>query len=80
MYINFVFSNFNVLKTKIRLSDLFFVGGLCYLMFSSARQITMFAIIGTVILTRLITQTFKEYMIDPDKLLKMVTTPVVTVF
>ncbi len=68
------------LKTKIRLSDLFFVGGLCYLMFSSARQITMFAIIGTVILTRLITQTFKEYMIDPDKLLKMVTTPVVTVF
>ena len=42
-------------KVKIRLSDLFMIGGLCYLMLSSRRQVTMFVIIGSVILTRLIT-------------------------
>lgn len=40
-------------KTRIRLHDLLFIGGLWYLMLASSRQITMFTIVGTVILTRL---------------------------
>ena len=43
-------------KVKIRLSDLFMIGGLCFLMLLSRRQLTMFVIVGTVILNRLITQ------------------------
>ena len=48
-------------KVKIRLSDLFMIGGLSYLMFASRRQVTMFAIIGSVILNRLITQLIVIY-------------------
>ena len=43
-------------KAKIRLSDLFMLGGLCLLMISSRRQITMFALVGTVILNRFLIQ------------------------
>lgn len=67
-------------KTRIRLRDLFFTGGLCYLMLSSSRQITMFAIVGTLIFTRLVTQMFEEYNYDYNKLIKVVMTPVVSVF
>lgn len=49
-------------KAKIRLSDLFMLGGLCYLMLSSRRQVTMFAIIGSVILNRLMTQLREIYL------------------
>lgn len=48
-------------KVKIRLSDLFMIAGLCYLMLSSRRQVTMFAIIGSVILNRLILQLLESY-------------------
>ena len=48
-------------KTKIRLCDFFMIAGLCYLMLSSRRQITMFALIGSVILGRLITALMEEY-------------------
>ena len=48
-------------KVKIRLSDLFMIGGLCFLMLSSRRQITMFVIVGSVILNRLITQLIVIY-------------------
>lgn len=41
-------------KTKIRLCDLFMIGGLFYLMITSRRQVTMFVIIGSVILNRII--------------------------
>ena len=67
-------------KTRIRLSDLFFVGGLCYLMLTSRRQITMFAIVGTVILTRLIVQMFKEYNIDTSKFVINVTKVIPSIF
>ena len=67
-------------KTRIRLHDLLFIGGLGYLMLASSRQITMFTIVGTVILTRLITQMFNEYNYDYNKLIKSVMTPVVTIF
>ena len=41
-------------KSKIRMSDLFMLGGLTYLMLASRRQVSMFAIVGSVILNRLI--------------------------
>lgn len=51
-------------KVKIKLSDLFMIGGLSYLMLTSRRQVTMFAIIGSVILNRLITQLIVIYNDD----------------
>ncbi len=49
-------------KAKIRLSDLFMVGGLCYLMLGSRRQITMFTIVGSIILNRLLMQLMNIYV------------------
>ena len=54
-------------KTKIRLSDLFMIGGLCYLMLDSRRQITMFAIIGSVILNRNVFELFNTYVKKKEK-------------
>lgn len=48
-------------KTKIKLSDLFLVGGLCYLMFSSRRQFSMLVLIGSVVLGRLIVDMITRY-------------------
>lgn len=48
-------------KTKIKLSDLFFAGGLCYLMFSSRRQFSMLVLIGSVVLGRLIVDMITRY-------------------
>ncbi len=48
-------------KLKVRLSDLFMLGGLCVLMISSRRQITMFTIIGSVILNRFLMQVMELY-------------------
>ncbi len=54
-------------KAKIRLSDLCMLGGLLYLMLDSRRQITMFAIIGSVILGRLLMELVRIYSKDLDK-------------
>lgn len=54
-------------KCKIRLSDLFMIGGLCYLMIRSRRQITMFAIVGSVILNRLVHQLLEIYTKQKEK-------------
>ncbi len=56
-------------KSKIRLSDLFMLGGLCYLMLGSRRQITMFAIIGSVVLNRLIMQLIQNYTKEREEIL-----------
>lgn len=48
-------------KAKIRLSDLFMLGGLCYLMLASRRQVSMFALICSVILNRLIVDLIQQY-------------------
>ena len=48
-------------KVKIRLSDLFMLGGLTYLMFSSKRQSTMFVLIGSIILNRISMDAIKIY-------------------
>lgn len=48
-------------KTKIKLSDLFMLSGLCYLMFSTRRQASMFALICSVVLTRLLIDLVKRH-------------------
>ena len=48
-------------KTKIRLCDLFMLSGLCYLMLMSRRQITMFALICSPILNRMLVELAKIY-------------------
>ena len=48
-------------KTKIKLSDLFMVAGLCYLMLSTRRQLSMFVLICSVVLTRLIVDLINRY-------------------
>ena len=50
-------------KVKIKLSDLFMLGGLCYLMLLSKRQSTVFVLIGSIILNRLIVQMMEIYSI-----------------
>ena len=49
-------------KAKIRLSDLFMIAGLCYLMLNTRRQLSMFVLIGSVILTRLIVDMVNRYI------------------
>ena len=51
-------------KVKIRLSDLFMLGGLCYLMFNTRRQLSMFTLICSVILGKMIVQLIKTYTKD----------------
>ena len=50
--------------TKIRLRDLFMIGGLLLLALSTRRQISMFVLIGSVVLNRLVTSLFDKY--DPN--------------
>ena len=46
-------------KAKIKLSDLFMLGGLTYLMFATRRQQSMFVLIGSVAFTRIVTDFLK---------------------
>ena len=48
-------------KVKIRLCDLFMIGGLCYLMLATKRQVTMFALMGSLVLNRMLVQLTKIY-------------------
>lgn len=48
-------------KTKIKLSDLFMILGLSYLMLSTRRQLSMLTLIGSVVVTRLIVDLIKRY-------------------
>lgn len=54
-------------KVKIKLSDLFMIGGLTYLMFSTRRQVSMFALIGSIVLVRLLVQLIDMYGIKSEK-------------
>lgn len=63
--------------TKIRLSDLFMLGGLTLLAFYTRRQTSLFIIICSFILNRLIASMFAKY--DPEgseKLQKKITEPI----
>lgn len=48
-------------KTKMRLCDLFMIGGLCFLMLKTKRQATMFVIMGSFILNRWMIQLMGTY-------------------
>ena len=61
-------------KTKIRLCDLFMLGGLLYLMLTSKRQLAIFAIVGATILNRLIANLIEIYDEEmKENMLKFVT-------
>ena len=61
-------------KTKIRLCDLFMIGGLLYLMLTSKRQLSIFAIVGAIILNRLIANLIQIYDEEmKENMLKFVT-------
>lgn len=57
--------------TKIRLSDLFMIGGLVLLSFYSRRQVSMVVVVGSFILNRLICSMFNKY--DPEGCKKLET-------
>ena len=63
--------------TKIRLKDLFMAGGLMYLSFSSRRQVSLFFLIGSVIINKLICKVFDKYDSQGTKNMenKMLTIP-----
>ena len=64
-------------KTKIKLSDLFMIGGLCILMLASRRQITMFCLIGMLIVNKMICGLFEIYTKNGlEKLTKMIASKV----
>ena len=54
-------------KSKIRLNDLFMIGGLALLMLYTRRQLSMFSIIGSIVLCRLIVELIKTY--DKEKVI-----------
>lgn len=56
-------------KAKIRLSDLFMLGGLTYLMFSSRRHSVWLAIIGSIILNRIISDAIRIYSKEKTQLI-----------
>ena len=64
-------------KTKIELSDLFMLGGLTFLMLYTRRQLSMFAIIGSVILSKLLVELIETYTKDGlKKLSKIILNPI----
>ena len=68
-------------KTKIKLSDLFMIAGLCYLMLASRRQVTMFCIIGVIIVNKMICGLLELYTKNGlEKVFKIVTTKVGYIF
>ena len=56
-------------KTRIKLADLFMLGGLSLLMLNSRRQLSMLAIICSFILSKLIVELLREY--EPGIIKKM---------
>ena len=61
--------------TKIRLSDLFMICGLLLLAFKTRRQVSMYLLMGTVVLNRLTCSLFDKYDRDgTNKFTKMIVT------
>ena len=61
--------------TKIKLCDLFMLGGLLYLSFMSRRQVSMFDIICGIIFARIVASFFDKYDVGgEEKLLKSINT------
>ena len=73
----FILAILTFTKTKIKLSDLFMIGGLCYLMLASRRQGTMFCIIGVLVVNKMICGLLELYTKNGlEKAFKIVTTKV----
>ena len=53
--------------TKIKLCDLFMLGGLLYLSFMSRRQVSMFDIIGGIIFARIVASFFDKYDVGGEE-------------
>ena len=51
-------------KVKVRLCDLFMLAGLCYLMLATRRQVTMFVLLCSIILNRMLVELTKIYTKD----------------
>ena len=61
--------------TKIKLGDLFMLGGLLYLSFMSRRQVSLFDIIGGIVFARIVASFFEKYDAGgEEKLLKSINT------
>lgn len=63
-------------KVKIELKDLFMIGGLAYLMLSSRRQSTMFVLIGSIIINKMMFEVLKQYF--KKDILQIITKEMVT--
>ena len=64
-------------KTKIKLSDLFMISGLCFLMLASRRQITMFCLIGVLVVNKMICGLLEIYTTNGlEKLRNLMTSKV----
>ena len=63
-------------KTKIRLCDLFMIGGLAYMMIASKRQLTMFTLIGGFMLARLLVDMFKRYDVKAQNFVNLLMKPI----
>ena len=64
-------------KTKIKLSDLFMISGLCFLMLASRRQITMFCLIGVLVVNKMICGLLEIYTTNVlEKLRNLMTSKV----
>ena len=67
-------------KVKIKVSDLFMLGGLTYLMLASRRQSSMFSLVGTFALVRLISEMILIYTgKDGKEILKNKLTKITTI-
>lgn len=64
-------------NTKIKLSDLFMLGGLTFLMLSSKRQSSIFVLICSIILSKMLVDVSENYFKDFNKrILKVFTTKI----
>ena len=63
-------------KAKIKLCDLFMISGLLLLMLYSRRQLTMFALMGSIVLNRLLNDMFSRYDMDIKDKVKFFVKPV----
>lgn len=69
IYITVIFAILMFTNTKLKLRELFMLGGLLFLAIKSGRQVSMFVLISSIILNRFISEIFNRY--DPDGTKKM---------
>ena len=65
-----ILSIFICTKTKIKLSDLFMLLGLIFLMFYSRRQLSLFFLIGCIIINKMLVEVLENYKENGIKILE----------